>query len=103
MGAEAAHSWYGAQFATGLGGDADDFIVGRARLGHPMYEEIPLLEGREERLPEKGQDGQADQHEATEGQERRAGCANDAPEGRVVAAVQPAQERGLTPLEGCFA
>ncbi len=99
MGPEAADPRDGPQLATDLGRDPDDFIMGRARRGHPVHEEILLLEGREQRLPKKWQHREADHHEGTDGEERRARRADDPPEEPLVATLQPAQEGGLAPLE----
>src|SRR5205823_5983793 len=87
MGAEAADPRDGSQLATDLGRDADDFIMGRARRGYPVHEEILLLERREQRLSEKWQHREADQHQATDGEERRAWCADEPPEECIVAAL----------------
>ena len=69
VGAEVADPGDGPQLLAGRGGDADLLGMGGAGRGHPVHQEVALLEVGEQRLAEGGQDAEAEQdHHQDQGQ-----------------------------------
>ena len=53
VGAAVAHARDGPQLLTGRDRDPDHLRMRRAGLGHPVHQEVALLERRQQRLPEQ--------------------------------------------------
>ncbi len=75
VGAEVAHAGDGPQLLAGPLGDADHGLERRARLLHPVHQEIVLLEMGQELLAQERDGGERQDEGAAEDEEHAAGPA----------------------------
>src|SRR5829696_7413776 len=99
VGSAVAYSGDLAQVLTSPNRHPHLFRSRRTGLGHPMHEEVPLLEVRKQGLPERWRHHDAGQHDDGGGGDRGPRCADDARQASPVAALEHPQEGGfLVPL-----
>src|SRR5439155_19037140 len=100
VGAAVADPGNGNQLTTGLLRDPDHLRVGGAGSGHPVHQEIPLLEVRQQGLPEPRVHHHAGQHDDADRDERRTWGADDPGKQRFVRVLQPSRKWGFATLQG---
>ncbi len=86
MRAHVADSRNGLQLARGLIHDAGHRRMGGPRLPHPVDQQVPLLERRQEGLAEQRPDREADHHQGN-GSDQRGTRSTDGPRKKCVVAV----------------